>query len=233
VPVPETITKAFLQVISWDSQGDTCRPDGDKVEVQFNPETLKMAYSNQISGEDNNGGSAIQFTSKGTTKLSFDLWFDVSAKQPDNEAVDDVRKLTQKVIKFMETDVTGSGEDAKYTPPGCRFQWGSFLFEGVMDSISENLEFFSAQGKPLRASMSISLSNQAVEVKFSQTNAEAASQPGVGTQAQQQAEAGDSVQAMNSREGCSPENWQPRAQAQGIEDPLRMQEGSLLPSSIR
>ena len=231
MPLPKTVTKAFLQVISWDSQGNISS-EGDRVEVQFNPETLKMTYSNQISGEDNNGGSAIQFTSKGTTKLSFDLWFDVSAQQPDNALVDDVRKLTDKVISFMKTDVAGAGDDTTYTPPGCRFQWGSFLFEGVMDSVSENLDYFSEQGKPLRASMSISLSNQAVEVKFSQANADAASQPGVGTQAQQQATSGDSVQSMSSREG-RPEDWQPRARDQGIENPLRLQEGSLLPSTAR
>jgi len=228
MPLPKQITKAYLQVITWDSSGNVCS-EGSKVTVQFNPESLKMTYSNQISGEDNNGGSAIQFTSRGTTKLAFDLWFDVSAAQPDNAEESDVRKLTDKVISFMKTEVSGSGDDASYTPPGCRFQWGSFLFEGVMNSVSENLEYFSDKGKPLRAKMTVSLSSQAVEVKFPQRNAQAANQQGVGTQAQQEAQDGDSVQSMSAREG-RPEDWQPRAQAQGIENPLRMAEGSSIPS---
>ena len=231
MPLPKEITKAYLQVISWDSSGNVSS-EGDKVTVQFNPETLKMTYSNQISGEDNNGGSAIQFTSRGTTKLSFDLWFDISAKQPDNASVNDVRKLTDKVISFMKTEQSTRGDNTSYTPPGCRFQWGSFLFEGVMDSVTENLEYFSEQGQPLRATMSVSLSNQAVEVKFSQNNATAANQQGVGTQAQQQAQTGDSVQSMNAREG-QPEAWQSRALSQGIEDPLRMPAGSSIPSLFR
>ena len=231
MPIPKEITKAYLQVINWDSSGNISS-EGDKVTVQFNPETLKMTYTNQISGEDNNGGSAIQFTSRGTTKLAFDLWFDISAEQPDNASVNDVRKLTDKVISFMKTEVSGSGDDTSYTPPGCRFQWGSFLFEGVMDSISENLEYFSNNGHPLRASLSVSLSSQAVEVKFPQNNAEAANQQGVGTQAQQQAQTGDSVQGMNAREG-QPEAWQSRAQSQGIDDPLRMPAGTSIPSIAR
>jgi hypothetical protein len=61
-----------------------------------------------------------------------------------------VRKLTREVAAFMQTTQRGSGRQAKYTPPGVRFQWGSFLFEGVMESMNEALEYFSETGKPLR-----------------------------------------------------------------------------------
>ena len=44
-----------------------------------------------------------------------------------------------------------------------RFQWGSFLFEGVMDSMDETLEFFSADGRPLRAKVSISITSQDIQ----------------------------------------------------------------------
>ena len=37
------------------------------VEVQFNPETLKVNYSNQIDGGDQTGGSALQFIAKSST----------------------------------------------------------------------------------------------------------------------------------------------------------------------
>ncbi|HED35827.1 MAG TPA: peptidoglycan-binding protein [Gammaproteobacteria bacterium] len=228
--VPDAIAKAYLQVITWDSNGRV-NSEGAKVTVQFNPETLKTAYSNQIAGEDNNGGSALQFSGRGTTKLSFELWFDVSSVQPDGASYDDVRKLTEKVVRFMKTRNTdSSGNMSDVTPPGCRFQWGSFLFEGLVDSISENIDYFSREGKPLRASMSISMTSQAVEVKFSATNANAANQQNTGTQAQQQARVGDSVQSMSAREGQA-EGWQDRARDQGIEDPLRMAQGSSIPST--
>ena len=227
MPVPEKIDKAYLQVISWDENGvvqDTGQAE-DKVEVQFNPETLKMTYSNQISGDNNNGGSAIQFSSQGTTKLAFDLWFDVSAPDSNQQASDDVGKLTDRVLRFMKTSESTGEEGTSYTPPGCRFQWGTFLFEGVMDSVTENLEFFSDKGKPLRASMSVSMTKQTVELRFPNQNAAAANQQAAGTQSQQQAQAGDSVQNMSAREGQA-EGWQNRALSQGIEDPMRIAEGT-------
>ena len=228
MPKPKTITKAFLQVIKWDKNGKVNK-EGKKVTVQFNPESLKVAYSNQIAGDDNKGGSAIQFSSRGTTKLSFEMWFDVNAPQPDNQTVDDVRKLTKDIAAFMETEKKGKGKKAKYTPPGCRFQWGSFLFEGVVESINENLEYFSDKGKPLRASVSVNLTKQDVEVKFAPTNADAANAQNAGTEPQQQARTGDSVQSMSAREGQA-EDWQQRAFDEGIEDPLRLPEGTSLPS---
>ncbi len=230
MPAPKEITKAFLQEIEWDGKGNVTKELG-KFAVQFNPESLKVAFSNQIAGDNNKGGSAIQFASRGTTKLSYELWFDAtvySGKTP----VDDVRKLTKEVVAFMRIKKqTGQGDKAKYTPPGCRFQWGSFLFEGVVESISENLEYFSNTGKPLRASISVNMTKQDVEIKFAQTNAKAATnRQGTGTQQQQQARNGESLQDMSAREG-QPEKWQERGVQNDVDDPLRMAQGASLPSS--
>jgi hypothetical protein len=74
--------------------------------------------------------------------------------------------------------------------------------------------------------VSVSLTKQDVEVRFA--DAPAVATP-AGTQPQQQAREGDSVQAMSAREG-HPENWQERARELGIEDPLRVPAGTALPS---
>lgn len=253
MPQPANITKAFLQEITWDSNGHVAS-EGRKVTVQFNPESLKVAFSNQLAGQNNRGGSALQFTSRGTTKLTFEIWFDVTAQHPQaaqaaqntqtaqaapqgqgghtataHHAPADVRFFTAQVAAFMKTTKKGSGSKAKYTPPGCRFQWGSFLFEGVMESINETLEFFSEEGRPLRASVSVSLTKQDVEVEFPPHQGPTQT---AGTQPQQIARAGDSVQSMSAREG-HPHNWQPRAAANHVENPARVAPGTALPSTNR
>jgi hypothetical protein len=225
MPKPPTITKAFLQKIKWDNEGTVVQESQEVVPVQFNPESLKLAFSNQLAGDKNKGGSAIQFSSRGTTKLSFEMWFDVTAQTSAGKREKDVRKLTEKVTAFMQTTESGTGRNTKYTPPGCRFQWGTFLFEGVMESVNETLEFFSESGEPLRASVSVSLVKQDVKVRYPAQGR----QGSAGTRPQQQARDGDSVQAMSARQGCE-DNWQERAQEQGVEDPLRMRAGSSLPS---
>src|SRR5262249_59504784 len=71
----------------------------------------------------------------------------------------DVRELTKKVAYF----ITPKKVSKEYLPPAVRFQWGSFHFDGIMDSMEESLEFFSSDGVPLRASVSLSLSQQRIE----------------------------------------------------------------------
>ena len=75
------------------------------VVVQFNPDSLKVSFANQLqtpSGAgDQKGGTARQFVGAGTTKLAVQLWFDVSAPQPPGSNETDVRKLTQKIAYFI------------------------------------------------------------------------------------------------------------------------------------
>ncbi|HZJ65014.1 MAG TPA: hypothetical protein VFD36_15995, partial [Kofleriaceae bacterium] len=49
-----------------------------------------------------------------------------------------------------------STSDQDKTLPKVTFSWGSFLFVGVLNQFSENLELFSPDGIPLRSSVSLS-----------------------------------------------------------------------------
>lgn len=227
MPKPAAIEKAYLQVITWDNNGRV-NSEGKKYFVQFNPESLKVNFSNQIAGQDNNGGSAIQFSSRGTTKLTFDLWFDASAEPGQASAHTDVRQYTKELLGFMQEQRSQDGRNTLTPPPGCRFHWGTFLFEGIVDSINENLEYFSEQGVPLRASLGVSVTKQELNILIKDQNAKAANKDAVGTQPQQQAKVDDTFQGMAARQG-NPAQWQQQARAANIEDPLRLREGMLIP----
>jgi hypothetical protein len=134
-----------------------------KCQVQFNPETLKVSFANQVAtpsgAGDQKGTPARQFVGAGTTKLSLQLWFDVTAPMPPEQTKEqDVRKLTAKVAYF----ITPKPEGDKFVPPAVRFIWGSFQFDGIMESMEESLEFFSSDGRPLRASVTINLTQQKI-----------------------------------------------------------------------
>jgi hypothetical protein len=201
------------------------------IKVQFNPETLKVSFANQIAtpsgAGDQSGTPARQFVGAGTTKLSLQLWFDVSASLPEAEAQgDDVRKLTQKVAFF----ITPQEENGKFVPPATRFLWGSFQFDGIMESLEESLEFFSSEGKPLRASMSLNLSQQKI-TKF--TFRDTGKAPGTGatpppgTRALTEAPAGSTLQGLASILGKGA-IWQGIAEANGIENPRLLPPGQLI-----
>jgi hypothetical protein len=202
------------------------------VEVQFNPETLKVSFANQLQTpqNDQNGQQGRQFVGAGTTKLSVTLWFDVNAPQPNGGKETDVRKLTEKVAYFI-TPQEDKKDKTKLLPPAVGFVWGSFSFAGMVDSMEESLEFFSPEGIPQRASVTLALSQQRItKFAFEKVNS---SPPGtglgnapVGTRPLAQATAGSSLQSIASASGQT--DWQSIAAANGIENPRLLQPGQLV-----
>jgi hypothetical protein len=201
--------------------------------VQFNPETLKVSFANQVatpSGSgDQNGSPSRLFVGAGTTKLALLLWFDVTAEQAE-DAVDDVRKLTQKVAYFI-TPRPDPGDARKFVPPAVRFVWGSFQFDGIMESLEESLEFFSPEGKPLRASVSFTLTQQKItRFVFRDTAPPGLNTPGgapAGTRPLVQAPKGASVAGLAAEQGKAAA-WQGIAAANGIENPRLLSPGQLI-----
>lgn len=195
--------------------------------VQFNPESLKVAFANQIQtpqgAGDQAGTPARQFVGAGTTKLTLQLWFDVTQPMPEGEqAVNDVRKLTQKVAYF----ITPVQEGKQFVPPAVRFVWGSFQFDGLMESLEESLEFFSPEGRPLRASMVLNLSQQKI-TEFTIKDVAAANVPTPGTRPLTPAPANESLQSMADKQGKGGD-WQSIAAANNIENPRLLAPGQLI-----
>jgi hypothetical protein len=210
---------------------------GKSVTVQFNPETLKVSYSNQVVPPKGEGSqqekASIQYVGAGVTKLAVQIWFDVTGESPDAGPLPaDVRKLTEKVTYFITPQKQQNGQ---FVPPIVRFEWGTFRYEGIMDSLEESLEFFSSDGLPLRASMSLSLSQQRIEVLRGDSGGKdslGAETPAPGTQPLAQARAGDTLQALAASVGGEA-SWQSIASANGIENPRHLTPGQFVNLNVR
>jgi len=232
IMMPKNLLKARLEEISWDDQQQIIEGE-KKIPVQFNPQSLKVALSNQKASGDQRGGSAIQFVGSGTTKLSFDLWFDVTNPEHNQRKInefipDDVRLLTEEVAFFMKAEP--SDEEGKFIPPGVRFIWGRFLFEGVMDSLNEELSYFSEDGRPLRAKISVALSRQEIQFSAGRQTANGAQSGASSGAPKQQAKDGDTVADVAGRDG-KPDNWPAVAALNGIENPLQLEAGIVIDTS--
>lgn len=224
MPTSVNLVKAELQQI------DLAKPEAAptfKVAVQFNPESLKVSFANQIqtseSKTDQRGTPAQQFVGAGTTKLALQLWFDVHAPQ-EGEAVGDVRKMTEKIVYFI-TPKEVPPKSKKFIPPGVRFIWGSFQFDGLMESLEESLEFFSSEGVPLRSSMTINLTQQKIQYDFPKNPPPSPKLPG--TQPLTPVPSGSTMQGLAASEGKG-KDWQSIAAANGIENPRRLKPGQFL-----
>lgn len=217
------LKKAELQELDSDFK-DQINKEERTVQVQFNPETLKVSYANQVkepSGSgDQSGSPAKLFVGSGTTKLSVQIWFDVTN---EGATVSDVRELTGKVAYF----ITPKAEGKSFKPPAVRFLWGTFKFDGIMDSLEESLEFFSEDGRPLRASMTFSLSQQQIlfiPPEQSSPMQRAGTRPYT---AATQGPSGSSVQSMAAANGQG-NNWKGIAAGNGIENPRLLAPGQLV-----
>jgi hypothetical protein len=240
--MPDVPQLAKAELRELDASFKNTINDDKWTKVQFNPDTLKVTFANQIqqpSGSgDQRGSQAQQFVGAGTTKLAVQLWFDVTHDLgqglPD---VIDVRKLTQRVAYFITPIGEPKNDPKKFIPPAVRFLWGTFQFDGIVESMEENLELFSFEGRPLRASVALAIAQQKITTfAFNQANEPPSftrrNRAPAGTQPQTEAPANSNVQSLaGSDPATGGRDWQSVAAANGIENPRLLQPGQLIDMS--
>jgi hypothetical protein len=114
--------------------------------VHFNPASLQYTVSNKEQGQ---GSKKKQHVSETSAQLSMDLVFDTT------DTGRDVRLDTGEIVKLLSPNAK-----AKKAPRMVEFSWGTYSFTGVIEQYKETLDFFSADGVPLRASVSLTLSSK-------------------------------------------------------------------------
>ena len=133
----------------------------NKVEVQFNPESLDITFTNSIQNGNRKKPAQVSDTET-TARLSMELIFDTTLSGID------VRTKTVKLAGMMApAQKTPRKKKPKKNelPSIVIFQWGTILFEGYIDSYKERIDFFSAEGVPLRATVSLSMTQQQQDFK--------------------------------------------------------------------
>lgn len=249
------IEKAKLTPLKEDNSADTDR----ELTVQFNPETLRISRrrfgSSGMQGSNPDKArqaSSQQITGHGAT-MSVELLFDTSQK--DNV---DVLVTTGKIAAML-----GSSEAGSTTANRVRFQWGSFIFVGVIDSMDETVDLFSESGVPLRSTVSLSLSQGQISSEPRSSSAAAAGAAmgaGVGLSAgfsagvsagfgaSVSAGAGFSAGAaigtqpltlaqsgdtLQSLASRAGVDWKAVASANGVDNPRRLQAGAVLNLNVK
>src|SRR5947209_6333672 len=134
--------KAKLQVLE-NKPNSTNALKGDQYTVvaQFNPQMLHVTYhttgsagSNTINKKEQASGAPKQQTGS-LADIEFDLLFDTT------EGGSDVRLITLKLAAMMRSDDQSKANAGKSAPrtPRVRFSWGTFIFYGQIQSMSETL----------------------------------------------------------------------------------------------
>lgn len=133
------------------------RKDGGPVlTVHFNPASLDYTITNTLQGGSQR--RSAQYVAQSTGKLSMELVFDTTGSG------EDVRIHTEKIAKLMDPGTASSGGSSsrqrRPPPPVAVFGWGAYTFEGIVETYREKIDFFSSEGIPLRATVTLSMSRQ-------------------------------------------------------------------------
>jgi len=231
------LVKATLAEVTGSGFGTV--KEGTEVPVQFNPSSLRVQISNKTAGGQQAGSQGRQRPGVGETAVAFDLVFD-SADEGTTDAPVPVTKKTEAVEKFVRPK---GNEQHQEAPPRVQFKWGTFVVHGVMESTAVELDFFSADGTPLRAKVSVSIKGQDPRYEYPPDGAGQGAGAGVappsalaappgapGTSGTAlppasvaEAMPGEALPSFAARLGIDPTAW--RALAAGISDPLNLSAG--------
>jgi nucleoid-associated protein YgaU len=192
-----------------------------QIEFQFNPKELTIAKSAKWERNAQKGSkkSAVpQYGGPEPSKLTLEMFLDASAKQ-DDAVVKTVEKLFQCCVPTDESHQKKMG-----TPPWVVFRWGGITsFTAYVKSVSVKYTLFTAAGVPIRGIATVNLEEIAGEQSGQNPTSGALAARAVHTVV-----SGDTLQSIAYREYGDPTVWRAIAEANDIDDPMRLRIGSTL-----
>jgi nucleoid-associated protein YgaU len=205
------------------------------MDVQFNPTELTLDKAAQIAeiaipGLDS---PLLQFVRGQNEKLNVDLFFDTTENGTGAGATS-VTTLTDPIYSLVKIEPEG------HAPPVCTFIWnasfpGAHLpaaagnqrrtsFQCVVESVKQKLTFFSPEGVPLRATLTLSLREyKTLGEQLEQLNLSSPNRTHSHVTRQ-----GDTLAAVAGRYYRKSGEWRAIADANTIDDPRRLDAGRFL-----
>ena len=195
-----------------------------ELKFRFNPKeysTSKSATWNRPTNKSAKSSSKPEFGGVQPQSVSMELFFD-DWENPGADLVEDIQKL----MAWLKP-TNDSLSKKKPQPQILKFQWGGNQslseFKGFLKSVAVKYTMFKSDGKPVRATATITLEEVPDEPK--KTN------PTSGALTSRRTRvlgAGDSLQSIAYDEYGDPNLWRALALFNDIDDPLRMATGTRL-----
>ena len=185
-------------------------------DVLFNPKEYSVQKSVQWEPHKAPGLDLPEqeFTSGNPAVLSVELFFDTYEEKKDVRT-----EHTEKIMKLALVDVT------IHRPPLVMFQWGGFIFKGVVESLNLRYTMFLPDGKPCRATANLSI-KQAETAKEQQEKSGGNESPDHSKR--RTVKMGETLALIAHEEYDSAAEWRRIADANGIMDPKDVKPGTVL-----
>ncbi|HEY6814622.1 MAG TPA: hypothetical protein VI168_03690, partial [Croceibacterium sp.] len=129
----------------------------DPVDVHFNPSTLRLSYTNQFGD-----GKPYSHARETVAKLDVELIFDTTETGTSVMAVlGQLAAMTRSDAVAPAKPSSGAQPPPSGKVPVVEFRWHGKMFEGVIESMTQTIEYWSLEGVPLRATVALSLKETA------------------------------------------------------------------------
>lgn len=216
---PDGFTKAELDI-----------DGGDTIPVLFNPTEYTITKTNTWNFKEVQGKSLppAEFGGGNPRELSLSLLLDASLL--DGSA--SVKDMTDKLFKMMEVGDGQPAAGSRSAPPKVTFRWGAVdTFKAVCTSLTVAFQLFKPNGEPIRADVKLDLKQADDASTASSNSANKGQNPttqslaGAGVHTVQD---GDSLPSIAYRAYGDANRWRAIAEANDIDDPLRLRRGTAL-----
>lgn len=200
---------------------------GDTLECWLNPTQYGITKTNAWEAQKAAPGASFppaQYNGGQAREMSLELMFDAG---PDG----DVTSITDKLFLLMEPDAS-LGTPGPGRPPHFTLSWGTFQsFDAVCKSLNVTFLLFRPDGTPTRAKSTLSLmqvhkdARSGGDTPAATTNPTSRATHDVRSHVVRE---GDSLPSIAYAQLGDPTQWRAIAEANGIDDPLRLRAGQTL-----
>jgi Contractile injection system tube protein len=219
----DKLVHAQLEILAPPASGTTGPPGLaiDHVDFQFNPESLSLAKSAKWAPQQSQGSSgtgSLQYQGPEPSSLELELFLDATDDQSD-KVVRTVEKLFACCVPTQD-----SSQKKKPSPPWARFRWGGLTgFTAYLKSVKATYLLFTTSGLPIRAKVTVSLTEIGGQLPGQNPTSGA-----LAARTEHLVVAGDTLPSIAFGEYGDPSLWRVVAQANRIDDPMRLPEGTTL-----
>jgi nucleoid-associated protein YgaU len=118
--------------------------------VLINPEKITYTYNVNHTKQTvpGTGANTLKFNGVEPEKVSFDIWFDTTGVIPNSSG-----DVYDQINSFRK--ITYDYQGSIHRPNFVQLSWGTFIFKGVLSSLSVVYSLFSPQGEALRAKATV------------------------------------------------------------------------------
>jgi nucleoid-associated protein YgaU len=220
---PPQLVRAKLEILTPPADGSA---GGDPtvagtIAFQFNPKELTLTKAAKWDHRRAAGAAKSdvpQFVGAEPAKLTVEMLLDASRTMKD-----DVVRTVEKLFACC-VPTAPSRTAQKPTPPWVRFAWGAITgFTAHITSVNARYTMFSAAGMPVRAVCAVSLVEIGGELGGQNPTSGALEARSLHVLVD-----GESLAAVAHRHYGDPTQWRAIAEANDIDDPMRLRAGTTL-----